>query len=168
MEAADRDYLNNRLFGRVMSLDLIKESSVVMAYASYKSEVDTIGIIKGLLEDKKKIALPKVVGDDMIFYLIEDMSDIVPGYKGIPEPVDTCEVYEPVGKEVMLVPGVAFDRLLFRIGYGKGFYDRYLSKYRKIISIGLAYDFQIVDSIPVESHDRGLSMVLTEKQVIKY
>lgn len=168
MSSDDRAYLDGRLCKRVVSSPDILKASVVMIYVSYKSEVDTIEIIKKFLIDGKKVAVPKVTGEDIDFYLIDSLDDLEEGYKGISEPKSGCNKYVPSGDEIIIVPGTVFDKRLFRIGYGKGYYDRYLAKYKGLTAIGLAYDFQVVDEIPVDTWDRGMNFIISEKEIYKY
>lgn len=161
----DREYLNGRLTLRVLSLERIRNADTVMCYASYGSEADTLGIITKLWNSGKRVAVPRVSGDDMDFFLIEKKEDLISGYKGIPEPDEGCELYVPGNNDVVLVPGAVFDKRLFRIGYGRGFYDRYLSRYKNLYSIGMCFDFQIVDEVPVDPWDRGLDMIVTQQRL---
>ena len=168
MDQADREYMNGRLYKRVVSCKEIISADVIMAYVSYKSEVDTIPIINKLLLEGKKIVVPRVSDDDMDFYVISDLNNLEEGYKGIKEPASDCIKYEPAGNEIMLLPGTVFDKRLFRVGYGKGYYDRYLARHKGITTIGLAYDFQLVDEVPVDTWDKGLDMIITEKNTYLY
>jgi len=168
MDSFDREYLDGRIIKKVITNTEIQSAEVIMTYISFRSEVDTKTIIKKLLDEGKKIAVPRVDGDDMKFYLLGSMNDCIAGYMGILEPDENCTEYVPNGSEVMLVPGSVFDRRLFRIGYGKGFYDRYLTKYKGITTIGLAYDFQVVDEVPVNTWDKGLNSIITEKEIYRY
>ena len=167
----ERTYFNERIYRRFFSLDRIRKASCVLVYISYGSEVDTYTIITELLERNIKVCAPRVLADstcDMDFYRINSLQDLEQGYKGIPEPTIDCELYVPIGDEIIIVPGTAFDRRLFRMGYGKGFYDNYLEKYSLLYSIGLCYDIQLYDQIPVDEWDHGLNIVITEKEVIEY
>ena len=168
MDILDRDYLNSRLTSRIMSLEHIKKANTVMCYVSFGSEADTYEIMNRLWTLGKQIVVPRVNGDEMEFFFIKNKSDLVPGYKGIMEPKEGCEKYEPSKGDIMLVPGAVFDERLFRIGYGKGFYDRYLEKHKGLYAIGMCFDFQVVDAIPVDKWDRGLDIIVTEKRNITY
>jgi len=168
MDSADREYLNGRLSQRILALEKIQKAETVMCYVSFGSEADTCAIISGLWDMGKKVAVPRVCGEDMSFYFINDIDELVPGYKGIPEPNGKCTEFIPSKGNVIIVPGTVFDERLFRIGYGKGFYDRYLEKHKGLYGIGICYDFQVVEAIPIDKWDRGLDIIVTEKRKITY
>lgn len=162
------------------SLDAYKNASCIYAYMSYNEEVDTSYIIKQAWQDNKKIAVPKtlssgntfnkkgeVIPDYMEFIYINSFNELEKGYVGIPEPLFDIEKDEKKianEKEVLiLMPGLAFDKNNNRIGYGGGFYDKYLSSHQttNFIKIALCFDFQLFDFIPTGPHDEKMDIVLT-------
>lgn len=141
----------------------------IFSYASYAHETDTWEFIRECLSKNKRIALPRVGRDgySMNFYYINSLKDIKSGYKNIPEPSEECilaDREEGSKNRVILVPGVAFDKSGNRIGYGKGFYDRYLAAHTFKKTVGVAFEFQIFDKIEYEENDIRLDAVITEKQ----
>lgn len=134
-------------------------SDTVLAFVSYGSEIDTTEIIMEALRLGKKVYVPKVEGEDMNFYRIEDMSQLTEGYKGILEPDGESECYEyreeDAKNSLMLMPGAVFDRMRNRIGYGKGFYDRFLATKPELQlhTIGVGYQCQMVEELPAEAWD---------------
>lgn len=136
-----------------------KSSEYVLAYASFGTEIPTSPFIEAALKHEKKVYLPKVIGKNMHFYRIFSMSDTIEGFKGISEPAGDTEQYfysEDLGSKTMiLMPGVAFDDKGNRIGYGGGFYDRFLADKNILLkrSIAFGYDFQKVEMIPAMSYD---------------
>ena len=150
-----------------------KTAGTVFVYASYKSEVETKEIIQGALRQGKRVAVPKVHGDEMFFYTINSWEELFPGYQGILEPQNTGrEAVVPAKNDVMLVPGSVFDHQGGRFGYGGGYYDKYLGKlftaygYQPYL-IGLAFACQISPKkLPVEEHDKKIDCILTERRVI--
>lgn len=163
---------DEKISQRLLSLAQYQEASWIFAFVSYKSEVDTKNIITTAIKQKKKVAIPKVLSDGyMEFYEISSLKELVCGYQGILEPDITKK--EPVFiKEIkenilMLMPGAAFDRKCHRIGYGGGFYDRYLEKNscEHMETIALAYQIQVIDEIPICAYDRNPSWVLTENEM---
>ncbi len=155
-----------RLADRIIGHQWFYRSDTVLAFASYGSEIDTTEILKEALRVGKKLYLPKVEGEEMVFYRIRSLSDLSPGYKGIPEPFDkeksvlTCPeqfVYDPeeIDHTLMIMPGVAFDPYKNRLGYGKGYYDRFLSdkELLQLRSIAVGYRCQAVEELPVGEHD---------------
>ena len=132
---------------------------VIGAYHAVGSEVRTIMIIDAAVKLGKKVALPRTEGDRMIFY--EPCGDLVEGKFGIMEPLPTTPVD---GIDLLLVPGLAFDLKGYRVGYGKGYYDRFLSMDHSF-SMGLAYSFQVVDELPRGRFDRRIASVATENGI---
>lgn len=156
----------------VLSLLSVQKAEYVLCYADYKSEVQTKILIKELLKSGKKVYLPRVSGDEMDFYKIKNLSDLTEGYKGIPEPFTMCtDIFTKAlwekNKElvVMLLPGAAFNDAGARIGYGKGYYDRYLSKIPCMERIALCYELQIVEDIPTDTCDIPVTTIVTEEKV---
>lgn len=135
-------------------------SKWVYAYMSCKNELDTGKIISWCFSQGKRIAVPKVLGKIMHFYEITSLADCVPGAYKIMEPDCQEGCPEIVFEGFMLVPGLAFDRKKNRLGYGGGFYDRYLSSHKNIVTAGLGYDFQLVEEVPSEEHDRKLDYII--------
>ncbi len=134
-------------------------ADTILGFVSYGSEIDTTDILQEALIKGKKVYVPKVTGEDMIFYRIQSLDDLVEGYKGIREPVGDTDsyVYEPseADKVLMLMPGAVFDLQKNRIGYGKGFYDRYLSDKQDLVcrTIAVGYRCQLVEEIPTQEWD---------------
>ena len=133
-------------------------------YASCQNEVDTMQLIKDCLSRKQKIALPRVCEDGihMKFYYITSLNDLTAGYKGIPEPGLYCEPAAENRQKIILVPGVAFDKKGNRIGYGKGFYDRFMKLNPQIYGAGLSFDCQVAPVLPVQAHDYRMNALITE------
>lgn len=109
------------------------------------------------------MAVPKVVGKDMVFYRLTDFSQLEPGYYGIPEPA-RGEIVQ-WEDAMMIMPGVAFDRDNHRVGYGGGFYDRFLEKHPRIERVAVAFSFQILPQVPVEPTDIFPQIIVTESDV---
>ncbi len=135
------------------------------AFASTPGEINTYPILEGILGLGKKLYLPKVAKDKTHFdyYPVPDFKNLSAGPFGILEPSGN----HPAGWEeidLALVPGLAFDLKGYRLGFGKGFYDRVLPLLKKTaLTVGLGYSFQIVDQVPTEAHDVLLKALLTEK-----
>jgi 5-formyltetrahydrofolate cyclo-ligase len=141
-----------------------KSAKTVGAYYAFGSEVRTNLIIEKAHSLGKKVALPSVEGETLTFYELSPGQCLVKGRFGIMEPLP----YGPVDNiDLLVVPGVAFDRQGYRLGYGKGYYDRYLEKNKKTISLcaGLAYSFQLLNSLPLREHDMRLDAIATENEI---
>lgn len=143
--------------------DFIKARNILFYY-SFRSEVKTDIMIKEVLE-KKRIFLPKVEGKELKIYEIKGMNEVERGFCGIFEPLPYKLVhFKEI--EMVIVPGVAFDRMGFRIGYGKGFYDRFLHLH-SFQKIALAFALQIVDKIPHTKEDIRMDKIITEDFTIE-
>ena len=139
-------------------------STILLAFASYGSEISTREILQEALRQKKEVYLPKIIRypenhQEMAFYRIRSLEELVPGYQGILEPVDEAAEYqyskENAEKTLMLMPGVAFDPYRNRLGYGKGFYDRYLhgKETLQLRTIGIGFQCQMLEQLPFEETD---------------
>ncbi len=162
---------NSLIKEKVFSLPEFLGAGNILFYASFRSEVDTLSLIKEAISMDKMVILPKVdrKNQALILYEIKDLGELKAGYMGIPEP----SVYEDrlvhlEDVDLIIAPGVAFDYSGNRLGYGGGYYDILLSSMKKKIPIiALAYEEQIVDSIPSELHDVKVDMIITDKRIIK-
>ena len=173
MEPEKRKEASGKIREWVFANKRFKAAETIFVYASYKSEVETKGIIQGALRLGKRVALPKVHGTEMFFYEIKSWDELFPGYQGILEPQNEGrEPVVPASGDVMLVPGAVFDRKGGRIGYGGGYYDKYLNKVfsacgYKPYCMALAFACQIcAGKIPAEEHDKKMDCILTERRVI--
>ncbi len=145
-------------------LDLYSKSKVVMFYASFGSEVHTHEMIAEALF-LKKVLLPKMVGGEIVPSLILSMDNLLPSSHGILEPIEALPVKHST-IDAVIVPGIAFDPKGNRLGFGKGYYDRFLRRVPHAVKIGLAFDSQIVDCIPTEAHDIGMDVVVMPRRVV--
>ena len=173
MEPEKRGAASKKIKEWVFANKRVKAAKILFVYASYKSEVETKEIIQGALRQGKRVAVPKVHGTEMFFYEIQSWEELFPGYQGILEPqISGREPVIPTNNDVMLVPGAVFDRKGNRIGYGGGYYDRYLEKIREAFEqqpylMALSFGCQICPhKIPVETHDKKMDCILTERRVI--
>lgn len=167
LSKAEREERNQRIFERLMQLECMKRAKWFFPFVSYGTEVDTLPMITYILENTDtKVAVPRVNGKDMDFYEIQSLSQLQEGYCGILEPVTQDLVKAEHG--VMLLPGLAFDVQKNRVGYGGGFYDRYLEscQHTDLHTVAIAYDFQVVATIGAERFDRKPDLLLTDKRVI--
>lgn len=167
-----RKKADKKILNRLLETRDYEEASYIFSYVNYKSEVDTTEIIKDALAKKKKVAVPKVLDSGyMEFFEISALEELISGYQGILEPDITAK--KPISVEqirdkiLVVLPGAAFDKTGNRIGYGGGFYDRYLEKYRKcqLKTIALCYEVQMVEEIPAENFDRKVQCIITEQKL---
>ncbi len=149
---------SEKLTQALLAHPLYRRAKTLYAYLSYNQEVRTEAIIRHALAEGKQVAVPKVCGDEICFLLLEKSTQIALGYKGIPEPTDGEEAND--ADALVLMPGLAFDRAGHRMGYGGGFYDRFLAK-EPHPTIALCYDFQLLPVLPTEAHDIPVDAVLS-------
>ena len=145
---------------RIIGHQWFYRADVVLGFVNYDSEISTIEILSEALRQGKKLFLPKIVDDNMLFFRVDSLDNLIEGYKGILEPKGDTEKFEyekyKEYRVLMLMPGVAFDIYGNRMGYGKGFYDRFLAdkEILQTYSIGIGYKCQQVEKLPVDEFDR--------------
>jgi 5-formyltetrahydrofolate cyclo-ligase len=151
---------------RLFSLPEFKSARIVLFFASFRSEVDTIPMIRRALASGKRVVLPKVKGKELELFEIKNVdSDVSPGAWGIPEPRESALV-KLDELDVIIVPGAAFDERGNRLGYGAGFYDKLLSEFKKP-TVAIAFEQQIVPMILADPHDVPVKKIVTEKRIIE-
>lgn len=156
---------NDTIFNKVISTDEYKESKLIFIYVSYKSEVDTYRIIRHALGEGKRVCVPKVISkaEGMVAVEIKSIDDLRKGFQGILEPEISEKniVINENDIDLAVIPGVAFDLNGGRIGYGGGFYDRFLPLLNeKCGKIAIVYNFQIVSEINVEKNDFAINCII--------
>ena len=149
--------LSERACARILALDAYKNAKTVFLYYSVGGEVDTHALIERMRADGKTVCLPSITGRGVME--ARRMDGLVPGPYGIPTPEGPT--IPPENIDLVVVPGLAFDRACHRLGQGGGYYDRYLPGCRAV-TIGLACEFQMVDHLPQEAHDVPLHYVSTD------
>jgi 5-formyltetrahydrofolate cyclo-ligase len=155
---------SRKIFERLKDCPEYKKAEWIYLYIDCKNEVMTGDILKDALAAKKHVAAPKVVGSEMIFYEITSSDDLEPGYFGIREPKEGLFAADGCCG-LMVMPGVAFDRNRHRVGYGGGFYDRYLSRHKNLYKAAIAFEFQIKDEVPAEPTDILPDIIITENTI---
>lgn len=136
-----------------------RAAKTIYGYLPYNQEVRTVPMLRRALEEGKRVAVPKVYGDDMKFIYLDDLSQVAKGYAGIPEPVADGPVAQDE-TALVLMPGLAFDRAGHRIGYGGGFYDKFLAREPHHPTVALCYDFQVMDRLETEEFDIPVDLVI--------
>lgn len=177
---------SQQLKERFCALDAYRDAECIYFYMTYNNEVQTAAMIEQAIRDGKRAAVPitlssgKTLGKDgkakrdyMEFVYLNSLDECSAGYMGIPEPEEALirEQPERIANEtrvLILMPGLAFDQELNRIGYGGGFYDKYLDSHAEtaFTKIALCFDFQLFEHIPTEAHDEKMDLVLTPSKVI--
>ncbi len=172
MQLSLRESLSCEIFASLSELNEYMEADTLLFYVDYRSEVMTRPYIKKALSEGKKVYCPRVEGLDISFFRIDDMTDLKPGYQGILEPApDALRRYTANMQNnttMVIVPGSVFDRSGNRMGYGKGFYDRFLKRYDKLIKTAVCFDMQIMDEeIPHDHNDVKMDLIVSERQVLR-
>lgn len=144
---------------KFFATEYYQNAKTLYGYLPYNQEVRTVPILEQALRDGKRVAVPKVYGEEMRFIYLDDLSAVEKGYAGIPEPVaDSPVADDPYA--LVLMPGLAFDPFGHRIGYGGGFYDRFLEAEPEHPTVALCYDFQMFDALQTQDHDIPVDCVL--------
>ncbi len=164
--AEDAERASRGVLSQLEHLDQWNRAETVLAFLSMKDEIGTACILRQALAQGKALAVPKVVGDNLVFYQISDIEkDVVPGAFGILEPIPGLSPLDTQAlsgqRALVLVPGLAFDKENFRLGRGKGFYDRFFASCgNSLYKIGIGYSFQLVDQVSHEAHDLKLDAII--------
>ncbi|MBM9536765.1 5-formyltetrahydrofolate cyclo-ligase [Desulfobulbus alkaliphilus] len=167
-----RDTMSARIAELVTGLPIFREKNHFFLYCSYQSEVDTMGLLQRCLQAGKIVSVPLTVPGHsrMLAVTVSDPgTDLALGYKGILEPMhhrakDHVAALSDI--DVAFVPGIVFDRCGHRLGYGRGYYDRFLAASPQAVRIGLAFALQLTEYIPAQSHDIPMDIVITEQEVL--
>ena len=129
-----------------------KAAKTIYGYLPYNQEVRTVPMLEQALKDGKRVAVPKVYGEEMKFLYLDDLTKVEKGYAGIPEPIADGPVADDE-TALVLMPGLAFDPAGHRIGYGGGFYDKFLAAEPNHPTLALCYEFQMLPKLDTEEHD---------------
>lgn len=145
-----------------LAVDLVSERAAVsvMVYFSANGEVDLGSAVADFFQSGKRVLAPKVAGSEILPVQIASMSDVGPGFKNILEPKNGQAFTEAI--DLIFVPGLAFDEEHVRLGYGGGYYDRFLARHPEAHTVGCFYASQFISELPVEAHDRPLREIITE------
>jgi 5-formyltetrahydrofolate cyclo-ligase len=158
------DITSKQIQDNLRKIEPYRNAKSIGAYYSIGSEVKTQDILHDILKFGKELALPKVVKKDLVFKKIASTLDLEEGNFSVMEPKENCPIVKKM--DVIIVPSIAITKDGYRLGYGFGYYDRYLSD-KKTIKIALCYSKQIIKSFPVSDHDVRMDYVVTEDEVMK-
>lgn len=169
----EKENMDKEILDRFYESRYYKEAKDIFIYISYGSEINTKKIINRALKENKKIYVPRTefITKTMDAVEITSLGNLKENSYGILEPLKESAGINPNELDLIVVPGVAFDRNGGRMGYGAGFYDRYFIKINKdnvkrITKLALAYDFQVIDKVPMDEQDIPVNYVITEKEFI--
>ena len=168
LTAQDKEYLDRAIQEKLFEIKELTEAKTVLCYMSTPTEVETRGIITKLFSQNKDVAVPRCVDDsrDMEFFRIDSLDQTVKRTFGVFEPdPNECERLRDFRNSVCILPGLGFDKEGFRLGYGKGYYDRFLSMYCGP-KIGICYENCFFEKLPHGFYDIPTDIVVTEKRII--
>lgn len=177
MSEKEKYFLDKNIGKNILKLNKSLEANIILAYMANAIEINIDNIILNFINNNKKVAIPICLDLDsepkMDFYFINNLSDVHVGKFNIREPnVLENNLFDRHNnlneRVVMLVPGLVFDKRGYRVGYGKGYYDRYLSQIKdKVLKIGLCYDFCLVNKINIDKNDIPVDILVTQTKIIK-
>jgi len=162
-------FLDNRIKERLEEMKFFKEAEKIFIYVGFGSEINTIDFINDFLKEGKKIFIPRTNIEEKIMEAgeIKSLDNLEKDKYGILEPAKDIKAVKKVDLDLIILPGVVFDELGGRIGYGGGYYDKYLQDLEESIpKAALCYEFQIIDKVPTEEHDIRADYIITEKRAI--
>jgi len=161
--------MDSSMQSRLLALREYARNDTIFTYVSKPIEVDTISLISAALANHKRVAVPRCVPNtyDMEFYYINSMDDLAKGMFGVMEPIlEKCSLVTDYSCGLCIVPGLAFDAQGYRLGYGKGYYDRFLSEF-KGITVGICYTACVQWNLPHGYYDKPVDLLITEKYIRK-
>ena len=163
-----RQHLSRKIRDRLLALPMITSARRIMLFLAFGSEVDTWLFLDQAVSLGKEVVAPVCVpaSKDLALYPISSRDEARPGHWGILEPKQVGEAVSPSTLDVVIVPGVAFDLQGNRVGYGGGYYDRFLSQVGKAWKIGVCFDLQLLAKVPWEAHDVSIDALVTETKTI--
>lgn len=175
MAPEERREKSREIAARMFMLPVFREAEEILIYRSFRSEVETDRMIEKAWEEGKRVYAPRVEGREMEFYRVSGWKDFETGTWGIQEPGKDCPAFEKAVKNrrktekkrrvLVILPGAAFDKECRRIGYGGGFYDRYLENLEDAEKLAVCFEKQITDKIPAKPFDIRPEWVLTEEHL---
>ncbi len=163
---SERSRKNEKILNQISQLNSFQKSKVIMFYVAMNEEVDTVPLLKKVLQENRTVTVPFVDKKNsslLSVQILDPQKDLAPGSYGILEPKEhLIKPFDLKRLDLVLVPGIAFDRKGRRLGRGKGYYDRFLKSLPPHVeTIGLAYDFQLMETIPVNDLDIAVSRVIS-------
>jgi len=162
MPTIEREKADRKITDCVMAQPEWKKAEIICLYMSTPEEVDTKPLLAAGLNAEKTIVYPRVEHNELVLHQVRSILDFTPGAYKILEPKKSTPIVEPAAVDLFIIPGIVFDREGYRLGYGKGYYDRLLAGI-DVPKIGLAYTMQMVAEVPHTSYDVPMTMVVTEK-----
>lgn len=166
LPASRRSHEESAIRTGLMAMEALREAQTIFCFISHGDEVDTHALIDAWLQQGKRIVVPKILlSGDMIAVPFYDWSELQPGQLGIPTPVSSREY--PAGIDVCITPGLGFTETGKRLGYGRGYYDRWFTRHPVEHRIAIAYDCQILADLPTDEQDIPVTRLVTSERSIE-
>ena len=168
MSQTERENTDAKVFERVVATDAYKSADVILAYVSSYIEVDTYKLIEHSWQMGKKVCVPrcKPYSNDMEFFEINSFDDLEQGAFGIYEPKGHCTGWDNRGNTCCIVPALSYDKRGFRLGFGKGFYDKFLTEFNGV-KLGICYENCMSEQLPDDEYDISVDLIVTDKSTLK-
>lgn len=169
MDSALKKAYDKKICNKLLNLWTVREADTFLCYVSTDIEVDTKMFINALLSAGKRVAVPRCEGgpSEMNFYFINSLEELSAGSFGVSEPASKKDnLVTQTENTVCIVPAFMFDKFGYRLGYGKGYYDRYLSRF-KGLTVGICYSENTVDELFHGKYDQAVDMIVTERSILK-
>ncbi|MBQ7969143.1 MAG: 5-formyltetrahydrofolate cyclo-ligase [Clostridia bacterium] len=161
--------MDENICKRFLSLSSYRFADTVLLFAPLQNEINTYPIAQDALSKSKKLAFPRCIeGNEMVYHFVTSLEQLKSGKYGIMEPTEDLPVYKnETGHTICVLPAIVYDKKGYRLGYGKGYYDRFLSSFNGV-KVGLVYNDFIISEIPIGRYDLPSDIVITEKRVISF
>ena len=165
-DIANKNLKSKSIFNQIIKTKEYEKANIIAIYNSLNSEVNTNDLIDYSISKNKIVLLPRVVNDDLVFYKIDSHTILIKSEFNVFEPISNPNNYISSDKiDIIIIPGVCFDKDRNRLGMGKGYYDRYL-KNIKATKIGICFSEQLIKSIPIDNNDIKMDLIITDKEII--
>ena len=167
LSGESRCLLDSALLSNTVVLPEYRNATLLLCYYPVRGEPNILHLARHALKEGKELAFPVSDPDSctLTFRKVTSMQQLIPGAYDIPEPDETCPAVTDFSGALCIVPALSFDRSGYRLGYGKGYYDRFLCDFPGV-SLGLAYSYCLTDRLPTDSHDQPVDRIITEKGVL--
>ncbi len=172
LPADERGAMSLEICGRLLKLDMVRQATSIFIYMHFRSEVQTMECVNQCLAAGKAVSIPFTLKDEkrlVAVHVSDPFKDVTPGYCGIPEPREQLirtSGLNPAEINVVVIPGSVFDPSGSRLGYGGGYYDRFLvHEAPRALRVGLAFEIQVIEKVPVQSHDQFMDLIVTEENI---
>lgn len=164
-----RDIYSEAIMNKLLSSSYYKDAKTIMCFVNFSTEVNTLNFIKRAIDDGKRIVVPITYPETKQLKpsLLKDLNELEPGFYNILTPKKEFERFiDPKEIDLVIVPGVAFRKDGYRVGYGGGYYDRFLSKIANVTKLAICFSLQVIEDLPTDHFDIPVDYIYTEKDII--